>query len=225
MKAMKCVARILVSIAVVFVTNSTIPATAQNQTVESAQDLAEKAVAAYEQGDYVMAFVLFGAAAEEGHAQAQGFLGLMYARGEGVARNDAEAVRWYRRAAEQGDPVAQSLLGSMYADGRGVEKDEAEAFHWFRLAAEQGDAEAQAFLGAMYADGVGVKQDDVQAVRWLRRAAAQGVAAAQTLLERLYEGASKPVASGRSQSNSVSDLELFIAGGLRKRWMNPNTLS
>jgi TPR repeat protein len=39
----------------------------------------------------------------------------MYADGVGVARNDAEAVRWLRLAAEQGHPLAQATLGFAYA--------------------------------------------------------------------------------------------------------------
>ena len=42
-------------------------------------------------------------AAEQGHADAQYNLGLMYDYGGGVPEDDAEAVRWYRKAAEQGD--------------------------------------------------------------------------------------------------------------------------
>ena len=74
MKTAKHVALILDSILVaILVTIATIPATAQtDQTFE-------KAVAAYEQDDYVMAFILFGAAAEEGHPEAQFGLGVMYA--------------------------------------------------------------------------------------------------------------------------------------------------
>ena len=35
--------------------------------------------------------------------------------GEGVPKNDAEAVTWYRKAAEQGYANAQFNLGYMYA--------------------------------------------------------------------------------------------------------------
>ena len=43
---------------------------------------------------------LFRQAAEQGHADAQFNLGNMYANGEGVPEDDAEAARWYRMAAE-----------------------------------------------------------------------------------------------------------------------------
>ena len=49
--------------------------------------------------------------AERGNASAQYNLGVMYAKGQGVRQDYAEAVRWYRRAAEQGDVQAQSNLG------------------------------------------------------------------------------------------------------------------
>ena len=46
-------------------------------------------------------------AADQGDADAQYNLGLMYANGEGVPEDDAEAVRWYRLAADQGTTRAR----------------------------------------------------------------------------------------------------------------------
>ena len=62
----------------------------------------------------------------------------MYANGRGVPRDDAEAVRWYRKAAYRDYLPAQYSLGVMYANGRGVPRDEAQAMRWYRTAAEQG---------------------------------------------------------------------------------------
>ena len=76
---------------------------------------------------------------KQGNALAQINLGLMYAEGEGVPENDAEAVRWYRKAAEQGNALAQSNLGLMYAEGEGVPEDYVLAYAWWNLAAAQGD--------------------------------------------------------------------------------------
>ena len=55
-------------------------------------------------------------AAEQGDADAQYNLGTMYATGQGLSQNNAEAARWYRLAAEQGDANAQRNL--MYLEGR-----------------------------------------------------------------------------------------------------------
>ena len=117
--------------------------------------------------------------AEQGDAEAQSSLGLMYSDGSGVPRNDVEAVRWYRLAADQGFGPAQVNLGVRYADGRGVPQDDAEAVRWYLLAANQGNTVAQYNVGIMYEDGRGVPQDDAEAVRWYRLVADQGYAPAQ----------------------------------------------
>ena len=67
----------------------------------------------------------------------------MYARGEGVPEDDAEAVRWYRLAAEQGLAAAQLNLGGSYANGEGVPEDHVLAYIWSNLAAAQGAEFAQ----------------------------------------------------------------------------------
>ena len=45
--------------------------------------------------------------AEQGDADAQVNLGVMYAIGLGVPQDDAEAVRWYRLSADQGNACAK----------------------------------------------------------------------------------------------------------------------
>jgi uncharacterized protein len=60
----------------------------------------------------------------------------MYLTGRGVAQDETEAVRWYRKAASQGDAAAQSNLGFVYFNGRGVVQDYAQALTWFKLAGE-----------------------------------------------------------------------------------------
>ena len=74
-------------------------------------------------------------AAENGDAAAQRNLANMYRHGQGVAKDNAEAEKWYRRAAEQGDAEAQYNLGVIYRYGRGVPKDNTEAVKWYRKAA------------------------------------------------------------------------------------------
>ena len=66
---------------------------------------------------------------------AQSKLGEMYAKGQGVPQDYAQAALWYRKAADQGDTDAQSKLGEMYAKGQGVPQDYAQAHMWLNLAA------------------------------------------------------------------------------------------
>jgi uncharacterized protein len=91
-----------------------------------------------------------------------------------VAKNKAEAVKWYRKAAEQNVADAQYNLGVCYANGQGVTEDDAESVKWFRKAAEQNLADAQYNLGVCYDSGEGVAKDEVEAYKWWLLAAAQG---------------------------------------------------
>ena len=113
--------------------------------------------------------------AEQGNAEAQFNLGLLYDRGHGVPKDKREALRWYRLAAAQGDTFAQNALGDNYWEGTGVPKDDTEAVRWWRLAAAQGFAPAQHSLGKILSGGgQGVPTDKTQAYMWLALSAAQG---------------------------------------------------
>ena len=85
-----------------------------------------------------------------GNASAQWSLGYMYAMGsvdgtdKVIAKDSAEAVKWFRKAAEQGESHAQLCLGACYAVGDGVIKDYVEAYRWYNLASAQGEQDAKA---------------------------------------------------------------------------------
>ena len=66
----------------------------------------------------------------------------MYEKGEGVAKDNKAAVKWYTLAAEQGLADAQFNLGVMYANGTGVIKDNVYAHLWWNIAASSGDEDA-----------------------------------------------------------------------------------
>ena len=128
------------------------------------------------------------AGADKGDAKAQYELGRAFFSGTlGVAKDEAEAVKWFRKAAEQNVADAQFSLGVCYANGRGVAEDDAESVKWFRKAAEQNDARAQAALGVRYAKGQGVAKNKAEAVKWYRKAAEQNVADAQYNLGVCYD--------------------------------------
>ena len=109
----------------------------------------EDGLSAHDRQDYVTAMRIWRLLADKGDARAQSILGIMYAKGQGVPKDDGLAVLWYRLAAEQGNAAAQYNLGVMYVSGRGVPKDDSQATKCYRLAAEQGNAAAQYNLGVM----------------------------------------------------------------------------
>ena len=96
------------------------------------------------------AAISYRKAADVGNAMAQNNLALMYAAGEGVDRDEAQAVIWFARAAAQGDAAAQFHLGDRCFRASltlpKVQADEAliEAFKWLQLASAQGYPNAEA---------------------------------------------------------------------------------
>jgi TPR repeat protein len=130
-------------------------------------------------------------------------LGIVYATGDGVPRDDAEALRWFRIGANFNGQDAQDSLGYCYATGRGVARDDSKAVMWFRAAAREEDTNDQsvfypavANLGVMYALGLGGLQTNMErAVALFERATSHKLAFncnvphAQTALAIcLYEG-------------------------------------
>ncbi len=109
----------------------------------------EDAEAANKAGDYKKEFRLLKGLAEQGDADAQFNLGIMYTNGEGVPKDYAKAAYWFLKAAEQGDAKAQSNLGVMYEKGGGVPKDYVQAYAWMGIAATQGNANAQKGKGTL----------------------------------------------------------------------------
>jgi len=103
----------------------------------------DQAIAYFKKGNGKEAVAFFRKAAEQGDAEAQNSLGVMYAKGEEVVQSDTEAAKWYKKAAEQGLATAQFNLGVMYQKGEGVFQSDTEAIKWHKKAAEQGNAEAQ----------------------------------------------------------------------------------
>ena len=95
----------------------------------------DKALAAYNRGNYAAASRGFWRLALRGDAKAQYYLGVMYSKGRSVPRNAAIAVSWFELAAEQGDVYAQVSLGLHYEKGIGLRQNLVQAHKWFNLAA------------------------------------------------------------------------------------------
>jgi TPR repeat protein len=108
----------------------------------------EDGLAAYQRDDYATSLRLWRPLAEQGNAQAQSNLGLIYDRGQGVPQDYRQAMKWYRKAADKGVTQAQFNLGVMYANGQGTQRNYVIAHMWFILAATSGDEEAQLLLPA-----------------------------------------------------------------------------
>ena len=100
--------------------------------------------AAFNTGNYDLAFSLWQTLATQGHSDAQVFVGLSYANGWGVDKNTKLASHWYQKAASGNNASGQFLLGLYFISGK--ETDLPTGVMWLRRAAENGDVSAKRFL-------------------------------------------------------------------------------
>ena len=131
--------------------------------------------------------------AEMGDSASQLALADLYQSGEGIQKDDVEAVRWLRAAAAQGETGAAYKLANAYKIGQGVPASKIDAYCWFVLASDAGDdrseeqikeltpqlsdadiAVVRYQLGEMHLKGVGTKADPVSAYFWFQLAQTAG---------------------------------------------------
>src|ERR1044071_9587596 len=79
---------------------------------------------------------LYQKTAENGDAEAQFNLALLYEKGEETKKNLEKAFDWYQKAAENGYKLAQYNLALSYENGKTTEKNLEKAFYWYQKAAE-----------------------------------------------------------------------------------------
>jgi len=104
--------------------------------IEAARDMMEA-------GEFAAARAALAPAARSGNADAEELIGVMYAMGLGVPRDDVRAFEWYLRASMKGHPGAQSGIGWYYEVGRGLPApDLVRAYLWYALSAIGGDPDA-----------------------------------------------------------------------------------
>jgi len=124
------------------------------------------------------------------NAEEQYKLGLSYAKGDGVPKDQEKANSWFTKAAEQGYADAQYELGNRLKDYTAVD--------WLTKAAEQGNTDAMKRLGDCYRWGGGItaQQDPEKSKYWynkaekhLSEAATHGDAKAMYKLSSLYRDA------------------------------------
>ncbi len=108
----------------------------------SAEEQFDYAYKLSKEQEYEKAYIWYKISADNGFAPSQNNLGVMYAKGHGVEKNEKEAFKWYLKAAKQGDDVAQCNVGRFYYYGRGIDKDTDEAKKWLRKASAQGNKDA-----------------------------------------------------------------------------------
>jgi len=151
---------------------------------------------------------LFQMGANQGDVTSMANLGMIYARGLGVAQDYAKAREWYQTVADKGHVAGMANLGVIYARGLGVAQDYGKAREWYEKAADKGDATAMLGLGGLYESGRGVAQDYAKAREWYEKAADKGDASAMNSLGTLYArglGVAEDYAKAREWFQKAAD--------------------
>lgn len=125
------------------------------------------------QAKFQQAYAAFLPLAEEGHAQSQFSLGLLYHLGRGMKVDLQKAYEWYKKAAMQENAPGMNNLGMMYLNGEYVAQNRDVAFKLFEKASGE-HAQAKDNMGQCYENGWGVEQDIGQAVNFYQLAGDQG---------------------------------------------------
>jgi len=152
-------------------------------------------------GDSATAIEALKVAAEGGELLAQWKLAKIYARGDGVPRDDLKAYEYFSQIVKGYDEdspdrrdaaivsSASVALGVYSLNGieqGAVVADPERALRLFQFAATNfGDANAQYNLARMLLDGAGAGKDELEGLRWLSLAAEKGHVQAQALLGQL----------------------------------------
>ncbi len=163
---------------------------------------------AYKSGHKEQAVEAYKYAAENGQIGATWKLARMYAEGDGVARDDYAAFKFFSEIVDQdvepGSPEESYVSDALVAlgdylrkgiPGSPVEENEVAAQEYYmRAAANYRNPNAQFEIGRMFLKGEGgVKASVKQAGRWLQLAAEKGHAGAQATLGNLLFQSGKVV--------------------------------
>jgi len=162
-------------------------------------------------------------AADKGSTSAMVELGVLYATGAGVARDEAQARKLFERAAQAGNPRGVSNLAAL---GGGASSDPTRARELLSKAAET-NAEAQFQLGMMLAEGNGGTRDDTAARALFEKAAAQNHPGALLQMGAFAEagrGGPKDAAAAKAYYQRAADLGDDEARKALKRMECPMTI-
>ncbi|WP_303817610.1 tetratricopeptide repeat protein [Selenomonas ruminantium] len=153
----------------------------------SAKELEDRGTEAQNKKDYKKARELFEKAYEKGNKDIALRIGMFYANGQGVTKDERLADKWFKKASKKIDGEDKSfMLACMYYKGLLLPRNIEKAVTWFRIAANEGNIQAAFILGNFYYQGDEIKRDIAQAIKWLEIASRANNYEAAILLSGIY---------------------------------------
>lgn len=122
---------------------------------------------------------------EAGYPDSMNRLAYFYYLGDGVAKDEKEGIRLFKKAFSKGHLKAGTALGMLYLfDEKGGSKK--EGFRYTKKAAEGGEPTAMGNLANCYDYGNGTKKDRRLAKEWYQKASDAGMDSSTTQLAVMY---------------------------------------
>ena len=120
----------------------------------------------HQAAENTLAFEYLRKSAEQGNAEGQYGLSVMYSSGDGVAKDNAESRKWLQKAAEQGSSKAIMAMAMFFISGEGSTNQDAESLVWIKRAAEINHIPSMSALSAAFREGrYGLPADPEQAAQ------------------------------------------------------------
>ncbi len=146
--------------------------------------------------------------ADRGDAKAQLDLAVRYRDGQGMPKDNAEAMKWAHRAADAGNADAMDFVGAAYLRGSVVKRSPEIAIAYFKAAVND-SAQAAFNLGQCYFGAQGTEQDIPKALEHWKNAAQRGHGRAASCAAMAYlsgEGVAPDAAQARRLAERAAEL-------------------
>jgi hypothetical protein len=164
-------------------------------------DQLEDAISAIENKDYKKAHELLQPLVDEGNAEAQTHLGVMYVNGQGVEKDLDKGLSWIMKAATQGDETAKRIAFKLHLD-----------------IVNQGDATVMYNCGYMCLNGWGGEHDANDCLRWLENAGKIGHEKSSRMLANIYTEGLYGITPDEEKATYWSNLSASFAAGVDGEW-------
>lgn len=119
---------------------------------------------------------------------AQFRLGQIFLNGEGLEKNEVEALRWLQKSAESNNADAVAMIGIMHFHGDGVPANKEKAIEYYKRAIKLGSNRGMASFSTLLLNNKNRTKDDVEtAHRLLKTAVSNNSPAAKFIMSRYYD--------------------------------------
>jgi TPR repeat protein len=158
--------------------------------------------------DYKKAYYIFRTLAENGDAEANNAIGMMYKQGLGLKQNDEKAFAYFQKAAEGKYAKAALNIAMMYKFGHGVEQNYAQFIEWLEKAGEMGYENTDYLFGYAFYKGQGKKQNYQTAFHYFEKGAKKEDTACIYMLALCYfkgQGVNRDAEKGKYWMEKAAD--------------------